>query len=261
MNRWSSNRKRIIFLIIFLAALILIGVPAFFFIYKAPTCFDSKQNGDETGVDCGGSCQLLCAVESLPIIQKGDARILKVANNVYEVVALFENPNASAQIYRASYTIRLFSASSTAPVKIIEGEVFVPQNGLFAVFEKPFLLENESPSKAVFSWKEESLIWQKNNVSLPNISVRTKNLTKPESAPRLDIQVLNNSLETIYNIELIVLLSDAEGNIFAASKTFLDYLSPGILAPAVFTWPAPFEKQTALIDVIPRILPDKSFIR
>ncbi len=261
MNSWSAKRKRFILSLVFVVLILLIGLPAFFFFYKSPTCFDGKQNGDETGVDCGGSCQLLCAVESLPIIQKGDAQILKVADSIYEVVALFENPNANAQIYRASYTIKLFSASSTAPIKIIEGEVFVPKNGIFAVFEKPFLLENESPNKAVFSWKKESLVWQKNNVSLPNISVRTKNLTKPESAPRLDVQVLNNSLETIYNIELIVLLSDTEGNIFAASKTFLDSLSSGSLAPAVFTWPTPFEKQATLIDVISRVLPDRSFIR
>ena len=26
----------------------------------APTCFDKLQNGQETGIDCGGTCQLKC---------------------------------------------------------------------------------------------------------------------------------------------------------------------------------------------------------
>ena len=261
MNKWSAKRKRIIFLIIFVAVVILVGVPLFFFLYKTPTCFDGKQNGDETGIDCGGSCQLLCSVESLPIIQKGDPQVLNVADNVYEVVALFENPNVSAEIYRVGYTIKLYSALSPAPVKTIEGETFIPKNTTFAIFEGPFMMEEEVPVKAIFNWQEKDLVWQKNDTALPKISIRSKDLTKTESTPRLELRVSNDALETIYNVEFIVLLSDPEGNIFAASRTFLDSLSPSNLTPTVFTWPTAFQKQASLIDVISRVLPDKSFIR
>ena len=143
----------------------------------------------------------------------------------------------------------------------IEGETFIPKNTTFAIFEGTFMMEEEIPVKAIFSWQEEDLTWQKSNTALPKISIRSKDLTKAESAPRLELRVSNDALETIYNVEFIVLLSDPEGNIFAASRTFLDSLSPSNLTPTVFTWPTAFQKQVSLIDVVPRVLPDRSFIR
>src|SRR3970282_2599305 len=101
--------------------IVLIGVPMFFLFYRAPTCFDARQNGDEAGVDCGGSCQLLCGAESLPLLTKGDPRVLTLATSTYQVVALIGNANATAEIYRARYALKLYSASSSIPVKVIEG--------------------------------------------------------------------------------------------------------------------------------------------
>src|SRR3989344_4017448 len=106
MNSWSRRRKNIISLIIFVALIVLVGLPTYFFFYKAPTCFDSKWNGSETGVDCGGACQLLCTAESISLIVKGDPRILEVAPDIYEVVVLIDNPNTGAEIYRALYSIK-----------------------------------------------------------------------------------------------------------------------------------------------------------
>src|SRR3989338_2125266 len=115
MNQWSRRRKRIILALIFFILIVLIGLPIFFLFYRAPTCFDGKQNGDEIGVDCGGSCRLLCTAQSLPLILKGDPRVLEVAENTFEIVALIENPNANGEIYRARYIFKLYDALSSIP--------------------------------------------------------------------------------------------------------------------------------------------------
>jgi len=261
MNKWSSRRKKLIFSLVLIVLIILVGVPTFLFFYKAPTCSDNKQNGDERGVDCGGSCQLLCAVESLPIVQKGDARVLNIAPGVYEVVALFENPNIGAEVYRADYTIKLYATGNPVALKVIEGYTHVPRNGSFAVFEGPFVLQDTVPQTASFVWKDESLVWEKTNKSLPNVSIQNKDLTSASTTPRLEISILNKSLESISNLEFIVLISDKSGNVFAASKTFLDNLAGGATSPAVFTWPRGFEEEVGVINVISRALPDRSFIR
>lgn len=236
-------------------------MPIFLIFYRAPTCFDGKLNGDELGVDCGGSCQLLCAVESLPIIQNGDPRVLTIASSTYEVVALFENPNLDAEIYRAGYSIKLYEPVNPLPVYVLEGETYVPRNSAFAIFEGPFIVKEVSPVRAVFSWKEESLVWKKSGAPLPRISITNKELSNVATAPRLLLEVRNNSLTSIENLEFIVILSDASGNTFAASKTFLDLLPGSGTMPAVFSWPRGFLTEVSLIDIIPRILPDKSFIR
>ena len=261
MNSWSTHRKRIIFSLVLAVLIFLIAVPVYLILHRVPTCFDGKRNGDEIGVDCGGSCQLLCPVESLPIIPNGDPRVLIIATSTYEVVALFENPNIDAEVYRAGYVIKLYESANPLPIKIMEGETYVPRNSVFAIFEGPFLLEDALPQRAIFSWKNESLVWQKSDAVLPRITIQNKELTRTDTTPRLELRVGNNSLNDILNLEFIVLLSDEFGNTFAGSKTYLDSLPAGGSMPAVFTWPRPFENEAVLIDIVPRILPDKSFIR
>ncbi len=262
MNQWSRTRKRIILSIIILTILVLVGVPGYFLFYKAPTCFDGKLNGDETGVDCGGSCQLLCKAESLPLILKGDPRILSIASGTFEVVALAENPNNNAEIYKAGYIIKLYDGESAIPVKEIEGETYAPAASNFAVFEGPFTLETGAiPKRATLDWKEELFVWQKNPIETPNLEVKRSAMSLEDSTPRLEAEIENLSLQKASNIDLVVLIYDIDGNIFAASKTFIDAIAPGEAALAVFTWPEPFNREVVSTEIITRIFPDRSFIR
>ncbi|MDP2655902.1 MAG: hypothetical protein Q8P17_05360 [bacterium] len=262
MNQWSRNRKRIILALIFFVLVVLVGAPIFFLFYQAPTCSDGRLNGDETGVDCGGSCQLLCSAESLPLILKGDPRVLEVTSNTFEVVALIENPNISAGIYRAGYTLKLYDASSTIPLKTIEGETHVPKGATFTIFEGPFTIEDGTlPTRATFEWKQGTLQWQKSTTQMPEILVKDSSLSREDTSPRLDASIENASLENVSNIDLTALISNESGNIFAASKTFVDTLSAGEKSPIVFTWPRPFGEKAVSINIIVRILPDRSFIR
>ena len=61
--------KRQIFYVIVL--LLFVTVFAFIILYptfnKAPSCIDGKQNGNETGIDCGGSCANACLSQVSPL--------------------------------------------------------------------------------------------------------------------------------------------------------------------------------------------------
>lgn len=262
MNQWSRNRKRIILALIFFILVVLIGLPVFFLFYRASTCFDNKWNGSETGVDCGGSCQLLCTTESLPLILKGDPRVLKVKDNTFELVALIENSNISGEVYRAGYIFKLYDSSRPVPIKVVEGETYIPKGSTFSIFEGPFVLEDgATPTRVTFEWKEESLVWRKGVIQTSKLLVEDLNISKEDTRPRLDASIENASLENVSNIELVALISNETGNIFAASKTFIDKLPPGESLPVVFTWPSPFNERALDIDIIIHILPDRSFIR
>jgi len=262
MNEWSRRRKRIIMLIVFTFLILVIGLPAYLIFYKAPTCFDNKLNGDETGIDCGGSCSLLCRAESLPLLSQGDPRVLTVAPNVYEIVALVKNPNTTGEVYRAKYVLNLYDAKGGVPLKTIEGEAYIPRGASFTVFEGPFTLdEGFIPTKATLEWLDDSLVWKVNKNISPEIVVTSKTLSKEDSRPRIDAMIKNNSLETVSNIDLTTLVYDENGNVFAASKTFVDSLAPGASAPIVFTWPRPFGSKALNTEIQIRLFPDKSFIR
>lgn len=262
MNDWSRNRKRIILGIVLSAVIILVGVPFFLLFYDKPTCADNKKNGDETGVDCGGSCQRLCTPDALPLILKGDPRILTIAPNTYEIVALVENSNADAEIYRAEYVVKLYDSSSAIPAKTIEGSAFIPKGVTIALFEGPFTLSAEiSPARATLEWKESSLEFRKTQAVEPEIEVFNLSVMNASSTPRITAKVENLSLGSVSNIDFVALVYDTEGNIFAASKTYVDSLESGEETDIFFAWPRPFPKPVGNTQIIKRILPDRSFIR
>ncbi len=262
MNSWSRNRKRIILSILIFVLIVLIGIPTYLLFYKAPTCFDGKMNGDERGVDCGGSCQRLCTPDSLPLILKGDPRVLSVASTTYEVVALLSNPNANASISRARYTFKLFSSDSLVPVKAITGEVYVPKGAEVALFEGPFVLEEGVvPVRATLEWEPGTLIWEKDGQDTPALNLIASEFTRLESSPRLTALITNPNLFSVSNVDLVALLYDETGSIFAAGRTFIEALAPGEETPALFTWPRPLPGDVVEVEVVIRVLPDRRFLR
>lgn len=262
MNQWSRMRKRVILGMVLFFFVVLVGIPLYLLLYRKPTCSDRAKNGDETGVDCGGSCQRLCAPESLPLVIKGDPRVLVVATSTYEVVALLENPNSDAEIRRARYTFKLYGSSSLVPLKSVTGEAYVPKGSVFALFEGPFAFEEGVvPTRAILEWENSSLVWEKGGGASPELVVSNNAFSRLTSSPRLEITVGNPTLESVSNIDLTALLYDEGRSIFAASKTFVGALPAGEEVQAIFTWPRPFRAEPVEVEVITRILPDKSFIR
>lgn len=261
MNQWAARRKIIIFGIVALALLLIVGIPAFLVSRDKPDCANGVLDGDETGVDCGGSCQLICTPEVLPLITRGDARLLKIASSTYEIVVVVENPNINGEVVRAPYAFAVYSSASRNPLKVFEKETYIGRNSTFALFEGPFTLEGEGPFRVVFEWGE-NLSWKKSDTAKPIIAVENMNLIVSSStSPRLEARLSNRSEREERNIEAIALLTDASGNIVAAGKTFVDSLPRASSVPIVFSWPDAFDPEPVSIRIIPHVLPDKSYLR
>ena len=248
MNSWAKNRKRTILGLVLLCLIVFIGLPIFFLFYQKPTCSDGKQNGDELGIDCGGSCQRLCAVESLPLVVKGDPRILKIATSTYEVVALINNLNSNVEVASAHYKFKLFDGQSLASFKTIEGSEFIGP-GETLLFAGPFEME-ANPIRATLEWEQSSIVFKK---SVATGKVEVKNLILKGN--RVEADIKNPTLKSVSKIDLSAIIFDQDGNIFAAAKTFINRLKAGEETKAVFTWLAPFEGRPAEIKIISRILP------
>lgn len=246
-------------LVVIVILAVLIGVPLYLFLSHPPTCTDGKQDGDETGVDCGGSCALLCPDDSLPMIANGDPQILPVTASTYDVVAYVQNPNVGGEVLKAPYTFNLYSASSTIPLKTIQGTTFIPKNSSFAIFEGPITVNGIAPTHATFVWG--NLAWQKDTSATPALAVKSIVLSRAQTAPRIDASLENSSLNTVSNIELTALIFDQNKNIIAASKTVVDSLEAGQSAPLVFTWPTAFSSATTTIEILPRVFPDTSYLQ
>ncbi|MHB1330716.1 MAG: hypothetical protein ACYCY6_01985 [Minisyncoccota bacterium] len=261
MNPWASRRKSIIFFIFFLSLIVVIGIPGYFLFQSKPDCFNNKQDGNESGVDCGGSCTLLCTPETLPLIERGNARILKIATSTYVTTILIENPNVSGVVERAPYTFSVFKGAERDPMAQFEGETYIGRGGTFALFEGPFALEEVSNYRAMFEWSED-LVWKKSEETTPVLSVDSINRTTSlDSLPRLEANIINDYDEDVFNIEVVALLSNSAGNTVAAGKTFVDVVRAHESVPVVFSWPTNFPEEPVSIRILPHVLPDKSYIR
>src|SRR3989344_7618543 len=140
---WAFKRQffYVLILVVFFSAF------GFFIIYpslkQTPSCFDRKQNGEETGVDCGGSCIKACLaqVDPLSIIW---ARAFRVIPGRYNAVAYLENHNENTVVNKINYRFDFTDANNVFIGKR-EGSTFVPPSGRFAIFEPGIDIGNSIP--------------------------------------------------------------------------------------------------------------------
>ena len=111
----SRGAKRSVVAVAYLTILTLIVTGTYYGFFKAPeTCFDGKENQDEQGIDCGGSCQAVCK----EIVIGRDLEITEIAfvaadNGQYDVVAKIYNPNDEIGAASFAYEVSLKDAAGT----------------------------------------------------------------------------------------------------------------------------------------------------
>lgn len=201
MSSWSQRRKSVYMLIIVVIAIGAIGLPAFFIFYKAPTCSDGVQNGDETGVDCGGSCRRLCPSAFLTP-QIVWTRIEKVAPQLYNIATYIINPNTSAVALDVPYHVIVYDNQG---VEITEytGTVTLPPHRNTLAFNGEVAMSKRIPSKALFEFTG-SPQWQSAGDPLANILIGEKKYSEDSSGTSLSVTLKNSGVDPINKIDVYV---------------------------------------------------------
>lgn len=248
---WATRRQ------LFYAS-IAIAVVAFFayliiapYFNKIPTCTDGKQNGTETGIDCGGKCPIACysEVDQISVIW---ARAFRVVPGRYNAVAYLTNHNPTAAVQKVSYRFR-FADKDNVYIGKRDGETFIPPGGNFAIFEPAIDLGNSIPVYTSFEFTETP-IWIKVSNDLINqakILVSEIKLENENTSPKLFATARNNSLFRIPEVSFVVILYDASGNAVNASHTYVDVFTKEENVNLSFTWPEPFDAAVVSKEIIP----------
>lgn len=248
---WALKRQ--IFYVVFI--ILVFSIFGFLIIYprlnKAPTCIDGKQNGDETGVDCGGSCAKACLIQ-VDQISVLWARAFRVIPGRYNAVAYLVNHNKNTAIEKINYRFR-FADARNIYIGKREGSTFVPPGGNFAVFEPGIDIGNSIPVYVTFEFTEMPNWLQVSQEKIDQVKVFISNiqLSGETAFPRLSATIKNNSLFTIPNVNVIAILYDAGGNAISTSRTYLNQLAPLQNTDINFTWPEPFSGTVITKEIIP----------
>jgi hypothetical protein len=244
MLSWSV-RRRLIYLAIALIVVAIAVVATFIALQKPPSCSDGKQNQDELGVDCGGSCPGVCITEITPLKILW-YRLFDLGPGKYDVAALVKNPNLKHGATEIKYIFRLWDKDNLL-INSKTGTAFANPKEDLIIFASRVDVGKKIPVRISFEL-EDSPLWQKIDRVPPQLIFSNKRFAN-EPTPRLVATVKNDSITTLSGVEVYAILSDADQNAVAVSSTFLEELPGGESREVSFTWPSPFQKDVSFIDL------------
>ena len=251
---WSSRKQTMYIGAIGGTLFVLIGIPLFLLLYNPASCTDGKKNQDEAGIDCGGSCQKICSFQIPEPIVKW-SRALSVQSNVYNAVAYIENPNVSFGVIQTPYIFRMYDAAGVL-ISERKGRTFVPPGKVFAIFEPAIDVGERVPERTVFEFTEV-LDWKKMATVGDVLSVATFALTNETTSPRLEATIANRSVRPVPDTEIVALIFDTENNTVGFSRTIVEDIPASGSVGIVFTWPKPFLRKSARVEIVPRVIPQQ----
>ena len=243
MLTWASKRQ-LAYLFLVVGTIIVVSAYPIYrsFIYHEPSCFDSARNQDEEGVDCGGSCKAVCSFR-VTLLLVDWSRFFKVSEGNYDLAAHVENRNFSAGIERIGYKFELYDNGSNL-LAIKKGEIFVNPGEQFVVYEPNIKVGSATPTRVFFEFDKDQQ-WVKGVPVQQPLSVKSRSLTDPYGSPHLQATIVNDSIDTLSNVNISAIVYDSSKNAIAASETTLDAIGKGEEKNIFFSWPAPLISRPA----------------
>jgi hypothetical protein len=251
---WAGKRKLQYLSGFFGFIFIILFIFLYPYIFKKPTCTDLKQNGDETGIDCGGACTRMCKESTRdPVVLW--SRAFPVVGNTYNFVAYIENQNKNSGIENIAYEFRAYDVNNRLLGRK-QGSTYIPPNKQFAIFE-PRFDAGEAKLKSITFEFVPPYNWIKKEPTLNSLQVYVDNVLLGDDikSPSLSARIKNESIYDLPLFEIIAILYDLDGNAINASKTFKEGLKSGDSLPVFFTWPEKLTGEPVIKDVLVSINP------
>jgi hypothetical protein len=249
---WASRRRSLIFLIGSALAVAFFVVVLIAILYRTPSCTDGIQNQGEAGSDCGGSCAYLCTdLVQPPIVLF--TKVLKNTDGRSDVVAVIENKNADAAAKNVPYRVSLYGEGQSF-IREITGTVDLPPRTTKPIFLSGVVSGEQLIVNAFLEIAPSTPKWF-TLAADPRIvpSVLNATLTGTVSNPRVEAMLMNPSSAPLSNVQAIVLVSDVNKNVIAASATVVPVISAQGQSLATFTWNNAFIGVPVSAEVVPII--------
>ena len=179
---WRIRRQSIIVTIIIAFISLFIVLPYWYTHREIPTCFDGKQNQEEKGVDCGGSCSLQCkgGAKDISVIW---AKVFPVRPGTYDLVAYVENPNIDIGAPRLPYTGKLYDADGNL-IAEKRGETYANPSESFVIFDGGILTGEKIPIRGSIE-VGTNFPWVSTKTAKKALTASDKVLTGTDKIPKL----------------------------------------------------------------------------
>ncbi len=248
---WAHAHRRRVTLLI--SVVLIVFFSAYFAVrlYRTPTCFDGVQNREEVGVDCGGSCDLYCESQTQPM-RLVWSQVFEASSGMYNAVAYLENPNFDKQADALRYRFVVYDREGAVLAKR-EGVTDIRREPIVGVFASRISIQSGEPYKTSFEWIDEP-VWRRASVER-RVSVNDEAFLQAQFGTELAATISNKEPVPLRDVEVVVIVYDAEGNALTATQTYIDFLAPREKKSISFAWPRVLPKQKGRVEFLPRIPP------
>lgn len=240
--QWATKRK-VIIATIFAVLVLGFGVAMASFLFsESSSCSDNKQNRNEAGVDCGGSCPRFCStqvqkpfVEFVQIVQDGDATA---------IVARLVNPNKRAEVRSLKYEAALFSNSGIF-LEQFEGKVNIRPNEKTAVYlpvEK--VVETEGLNKV--SIELSGGIFLQDSGDSQNILIQDFTWSFSDGLPTLTLKVESLDQQVLRQPLIVVVYGEGE-KVLGAKRVVVPEINEKEI-DVFIRWTAPFSESPQRVE-------------
>ncbi len=234
------------------AIFLIIAIPTvlyyIIFNYEPPTCSDGKKNGAEIGVDCGGSCALICQGQGIaPYVRW--SRYFQVAPGMYNAVAYVENQNPDAGSGVFNYKFTLYDVEN-AIIGERFGQTRLRAKEIIPIMQTAVNTGQLAPARMNFEILGD-IVWQKEKPRDNIILVADEKLIAGDESTRVSARLNNISLGQMKDISAIVILYDKNNNAIGVSSTFIESISSNGFKDILFTWPRSFNGEISKFEVTP----------
>ena len=223
----SRTTKQIVYGVIYLSIFLGIFASIYFTYLKPPvTCFDSIQNQNEEGVDCGGSCAKVCTPATIaPITAVGN--VMTFATSPHHVTFLVRITNTNFDFAAKSFDYRFdLSDASGAIIQSVSGTSFI-----YAGEAKYLIVPNQEISSSVENVVVaiSNPVWAKSSDlgAAPQFvfhSIKTEPISS--STIRVSGTITDNDVSAFDKITVIALFKNSNGMLVGTSQTELDQVIP-----------------------------------
>lgn len=244
---WELKRK------IIYAVAVVIGVLAISIfllretLFPTPTCFDKKQNGFESGIDCGGGCLLRCEQEISPLTVLW-VKAVHGGKDMYDLVAMVNNNNIENASLETGYTFSLYDEQGNIS-GFLSGSTTAPLGGKFPIIIQNITLK-KAPTSVTLTLSDSPHYSVKESPSSPTIKIVDRRYEAGQ-IPRVYATIVNTKRAEINNLPVRVLLFDEKDNVYAVGQTVIPFLGKEEIKEIIITWNGPLLTSPTRIGIYP----------
>ena len=237
---------------LYMVIFVLLSTGVYYAFIKAKeTCFDTKQNQNETGLDCGGVCAQTCkeTVVGTDLVIK-EAAFVPGGNGRFDVLVQVYNPNdeAGASSFRYVFELRDMSGKVVATRS---GESYIlPQENKY-LMELNLDVVAEPVSVTV---RTEDIQWERFSgyQEKPTINIYQRRYDQISSGACFSEAyglLSNESLYDFRSLKVKVILRDGAGKPLALNETEMRTVTSHEERDFRLVWPSAFPGTVEKVDM------------